>query len=95
MSNVTELATGQITTAELSPSSLSCPFLVSARRHARRSHTLPVERLLRFRYGSARTTLRCDASNAGRSRSSSNQTLHRGSRCTRELDAAAGLERWS
>jgi hypothetical protein len=45
-------------------------FLVFARRLARPSHTLPFERVLRFRHGSAGTTLRSDASNAGRSVSS-------------------------
>jgi hypothetical protein len=43
----------------------------------------------------ARTTLRCDASNAGRKVSSFKQALHRGSGCARELDPTAGLERWS
>jgi hypothetical protein len=71
------------------------PFLVFARRHARPSHTLPVKRVLRFRYGSARPTLRCDASSAGRSVSRFKQTLHRGSGCARELNLAAGLERSS
>ncbi len=70
-------------------------FLVFARRHARPSHTRPVKHVLRFRHGSARTTLRCDASNAGRSISSFKQALHRGSGCARELNPAAGLERWS
>jgi hypothetical protein len=40
--------------------------------------TLPVKRELRFRHGSARTTLRSDGSNAGRSVSSLKPTLHRG-----------------
>ena len=61
----------------------------------RGGRTLPVKRVLRFQHSSARTTLRCDASNAGRSVSSFKQALHRGSGCAGELDPAAGLERWS
>jgi hypothetical protein len=55
--------------------------LAFALRHARPCHTLPVKRALRFRHGSARTTLRCDASNGGPERIQFQQALHRGAGC--------------